>query len=218
MGLPIKHRKTYVSHKKRWDKSTILEEAKVVEDYALKNKKEIRKIEFMLSKFKTIAKSFNSLDNANESEDAKRFIASLKAKGFLAQESNSLDDVLNITIRDILDRRLSNIVYKLKLARSPKQARQFVVHRHVRVDGKVIDSPSALISLAGEAAIEFRESSSLFDEEHPERKLAEDGLIEEVTKEIEVKDNQILDEDGKSPSDLKEESLDEEEQDEVKSN
>ncbi len=218
MGLPIKHRKTYVSHKKRWDKSTILEEAKVVEDYALKNKKEIRKIEFMLSKFKTIAKSFNSLENANESEDAKKFITSLKSKGFLSAESNTLDDVLNITIRDILDRRLSNIVYKLKLARSPKQARQFVVHRHVRVGGKVIDSPSALISLAQEASIEFRESSSLHDEEHPERKLADEGIVEEVTKEIEVKDNQILDEDGKSPADLKEEALDAEEQDEVQNN
>lgn len=215
MGLPIKHKRNYVSHKKRWDKSTILEESKIVEDYALKNKKEIRRIEFMLSKFKTIAKSFNSSEDGSDSEDAKKFIVSLKAKGFLSAEAQSLDEVLNITVRDILERRLANIVYKLKLARSPRQARQFVVHRHVRVAGKVMDSPSTLISLTGEAEIEFRESSSLFSEEHPERKLADEGIIEEVTTEIEVKDDQVLDEDGKSPSDIKEEALDDEEQAEV---
>ena len=105
MGLPIKHKRNYVSHKKRWDKSVILEESKIVEDYALKNKKEIRRIEFMLSKFKTIAKSFNSSEDGSESVDAKRFIVSLKAKGFLSAEAESLDEVLNITVRDILERR-----------------------------------------------------------------------------------------------------------------
>jgi small subunit ribosomal protein S4 len=215
MGLPIKHKRNYVSHKKRWDKSTILEEAKIVEDYALKNKKEIRRIEFMLSKFKTIAKSFNSSEDGSESEDAKKFIVSLKAKGFLSAEAESLDEVLNITVRDILERRLSNIVYKLKLARSPRQSRQFVVHRHVRVLGKVMDSPSALISLAGEAAIEFRESSALSSEEHPERKLADEGIIEEVTTELEVKDDQIIEEDKKSESTLEEESSEDDKKDEV---
>ncbi len=218
MGLPIKHRKQYVSHKKRWDKTTIVDEAKLVEDYALKNKKEIRKVEFLLSKFKRIAKSFNTTEEAMNSTEAKNFINSLKAKGFLSTEAESLDDILNITVREILERRLSNLVYKAKLARSAKQARQFVVHRHVSVGGKILDSPSALISLADEATIEFRGSSTLADEEHPERKLAEEGLIEEVTREVEVKDNQILDEDGKSPSDLKEEALDDEEQDEDQTN
>lgn len=189
MGLPVKHRKTFISHKKRWDKATILDESKLVEDYALKNKKEIRKIEHLLSKFKNIAKSFNKTEELMNSTEAKNFVESLKAKGFLNVEAQSLDDVLNIKVRDILERRLSNIVYKLKLARSPKQARQFVVHRHVRVGGKVLDSPSALISLADEANIEFRESSTLFSEEHPERKLAEVGLVEEITREVEVKDN-----------------------------
>jgi small subunit ribosomal protein S4 len=215
MGLPIKHKRNYVSHKKRWDKSVILEESKIVEDYALKNKKEIRRIEFMLSKFKTIAKSFNSSEDGSESVDAKRFIVSLKAKGFLSAEAESLDEVLNITVRDILERRLSNIVYKLKLARSPKQSRQFVVHRHVRVAGKVMDSPSALVSLAAEAAIEFRETSALFSEEHPERKLADEGIIEEVETELEVKDNQIVEEETKSESTLEEESSDDEKKEEV---
>jgi small subunit ribosomal protein S4 len=214
MGLPVKQRKSYLSHKKRWDKSTIVEEAVLVKNYALKNKKEIRKVELMVSKFKKLAKSFNKSEEIRDSEQAKSFIENLKAKGFLPSTAHSLDDVLNIKVENVLDRRLSNIVYKNKLARSPAQARQFVVHRHVRVGEKIVDSPSYLVSLAEEPLVTFKETSTLFSEEHPERKLAEEGIVEEVSKEIEVSDS-LVNKGGKSPSDLKEEALDDEELDEV---
>ena len=210
MGLPIKHRKKFLSHKQRWDKQTLIDEKELVASYALKNKKEIRKVEFLVGKFKKLAKYYN---RADEAEQAQKFLDSLKAKGFLPEQATSLDDVLNITTRDVLERRLSNVVYKLKLARSPSQARQFVVHRHVRVGGKVIDSPSFLVPLALEATVEFRDSSSLSSEEHPERKLAEEGVVVEETKEFDLPEEQV-DEEGKSAADRKEEALDDEEQEE----
>lgn len=210
MGLPIKQRKKFLSHKQRWDKQTIVDEKELVASYALKNKKEIRKIEFLVGKFKKLAKYYN---RADEAEQAEKFLESLKAKGFLAAEATSLDDVLNITTRDVLERRLSNVVYKLKLARSPSQARQFVVHRHVRVGGKVIDSPSFLVPLALEPTVEFRDSSSLSSEEHPERKMADEGIIVEESKEFDLPQEEV-DQDGKSAADRKEEALDDEEQEE----
>ena len=213
MGLPIKHRKKYLSHKQRWDKQTIVEEKELVQNYALKNKKEIRKVEFLVGKFKKLAKSYNRSEETKNSQQAINFLESLKAKGFLHVDATSLDDVLNITTRDILERRLSNVVYKLKLARSPAQARQFVVHRHVKVGGKVVDSPSYLVPLNEEPTVEFRETSNLSSEEHPERKIAEEGVVVEETKEYELPDEQV-DEEGKSASDRKEEALDDEEQDE----
>lgn len=189
MGLPIKHRKKYVSHKKRWDKNTIVEEAVLVNDYALKNKKEIRKVELALSKYKTIAKEFNKTTTTKESQEAKNFIEKLKLAGFLSADATSLDEVLDIELRSILERRLSNILYKNKLARTPTQARQFIVHKHVRVNGKVVDSPSHLVTLADEATIEFAPKSSLADEEHPERKIeVESIIVDEVkTEETETK-------------------------------
>ena len=72
MGLPKKHRKKFSSHKKRWDKNTIVEEEVLVKDYCLKNKKEIRKIEFKLSKYKKVAKSLNMTIQTKESEQALR--------------------------------------------------------------------------------------------------------------------------------------------------
>lgn len=185
MGLPIKHRKKFVSHKKKWDKNTIVEEAVLVADYGLKNKKEIKKLELKLSKIKDLAKQFNKTVQTKESDEAKNFVEKLKAKGFLNSQATSLDEVLDIKVRDLLERRLSTIIYQKKLARTPSQARQFIVHRHVRVAGKIIDSPSHLVSLFEEAAIEFNQSSSLYDENHPERKLVTEGIILE-TEEIET--------------------------------
>lgn len=210
MGLPIKHRKKYVSHKKRWDKGTIVAEKDLVTDYALKNKKEIRKVELLVSKYKKLAKIYNKDDASKASVEAQNFLASMKAKGILSAEAESLDEVLDIGVRNVLERRLSNVIYKNKLAKSPSQARQFVVHRHVKVGGKVIDSPSVYVTLAEEATIEFRPTSALFDEEHPERKLVVETIEETAA---EAAEETI---DGKSEADVKEEALDNEEQDEVK--
>jgi small subunit ribosomal protein S4 len=45
----------------------------------------------------------------------------------------------------ILERRLDNVVYRLGFARTRPQARQFVNHGHVRVDGRRVTIPSYLV-------------------------------------------------------------------------
>lgn len=216
MGLPIKHRKKFVSHKKRWEKSTIVSEKDLVRDYALKNKKEIRRVELLVSKYKKLAKMYNKDDSTKESPEAVHFLESLKAKGIMPQTTETLDEVLDITVRNLLERRLSNVIYKNKLAKTPTQARQFVVHKHVKVGGKVVDSPSMPVTLAQEATIEFRPTSALADEEHPERKLFVESVEEVVEEESSETQTDEANEEGKSKADIKEEALDDEEQDEVK--
>ncbi len=49
------------------------------------------------------------------------------------------------TLLSLLERRLVNVVYRLKLAVSRSQARQMVVHGHVLVDGKRITAPGYLV-------------------------------------------------------------------------
>lgn len=46
----------------------------------------------------------------------------------------------------LLERRLDNILYRLGLASSRKQARQFIQHGHVQVNGKKVTIPSYLVS------------------------------------------------------------------------
>jgi small subunit ribosomal protein S4 len=45
----------------------------------------------------------------------------------------------------LLESRLDNLVYRLGLAPTRDAARQLVVHRHIVVDGKVVNIPSATI-------------------------------------------------------------------------
>jgi len=46
----------------------------------------------------------------------------------------------------LLERRLDNTIYRLKLAKTRRQARQVIVHGHVLVNGKKVSSPSYLVA------------------------------------------------------------------------
>lgn len=46
----------------------------------------------------------------------------------------------------LLERRLDNVVFALKLATTRRQARQMITHRHVKVNGNIVKSPSYLLS------------------------------------------------------------------------
>ena len=50
-----------------------------------------------------------------------------------------------VALLTLLERRLDNVVYRLGLARTRPQARQFVTHGHVAVDGRRVSVPSYLI-------------------------------------------------------------------------
>ena len=47
----------------------------------------------------------------------------------------------------MLERRLDNVLYKLKLSNTRTQARQFIVHGHVLVNGGKVYSPSFQVSV-----------------------------------------------------------------------
>lgn len=53
----------------------------------------------------------------------------------------------------LLERRLDNIVYRLKLATTRSQARQMVVHGHVTVNGQKVYSPSYVASVGEQVAL-----------------------------------------------------------------
>lgn len=47
----------------------------------------------------------------------------------------------------LLERRLDNVVYRLKMAKTRQQSRQMVVHGHIFVNGKKVHSPSYLVAI-----------------------------------------------------------------------
>ncbi|MDR2447597.1 MAG: 30S ribosomal protein S4 [Treponema sp.] len=69
----------------------------------------------------------------------------------------------------LLERRLDNVVYRLRFAVSRSQARQLVLHGHVTVNGKRVNIPSYLVKREDEIAI---------DEKSKDIALVKDALKE----------------------------------------
>ena len=53
----------------------------------------------------------------------------------------------------MLERRLDNVVYRMGLAASRAQARQLVLHGHVRVSARKVNVPSFLVAVGDEIAL-----------------------------------------------------------------
>ena len=147
MGDPRKQRKIYSRPKHPWTGERIEEENKLQGEYGLKNKSEIWKAKATVGRFRTRAREL--LGSGREDVDSKKRESELMTKlnqmGLL--ESDVLEDVLSLKVNDLLERRLQTIVYRTGLANTIKQARQFIVHRKVLVNGKILSAPSYLVRM-----------------------------------------------------------------------
>lgn len=78
-----------------------------------------------------------------EKQKAKRMFG-LMEKQFsnYFKEANKTKGATGLTLLRLLESRLDNVVYKLGLAKSRNEARQFVGHGHITVDNKRVNIPS----------------------------------------------------------------------------
>ncbi len=188
MGDPRKQRKKYQTPSHPWQGERIKEEKIMLMTYGLKNKKELWKMGSRISKFKQQAKNLIGMHGEQAEIEKKQFLDKL-AKLKLIVAGAHLDHVLELTTKDILERRLQTIVYRKGLAKSAKQARQFIVHGHIFINDKKVNIPSYLINAEEESLISFNPLSKLSNEEHPERIIEKKELkkiekeVEEITKE-----------------------------------
>lgn len=64
------------------------------------------------------------------------------------------------TLVQILERRLDNVIYRLRMATSRSHARQVILHGHIRVNGRKVSIPSTLVS-AGDVIEPSRREKSV---------------------------------------------------------
>lgn len=76
-------------------------------------------------------------------------------KGYVREAKKAKGQTGETLIR-ILETRLDNIVYRLGFASSIRQARQMVVHGHIRVNGKKVDIPSYRVNIGDEISLKER--------------------------------------------------------------
>ena len=145
MGLVRKQRRKYETPNHPWQAQRIDEERKIIEEYGLTNKKQIWKNASILRNFRKQAREITKLRGEKKDINSKILIQKLNRLN-LVKTGSKLSDILNLQLRDVLERRLQTVVYKKNLSNSIKQARQFILHKKISVNGKIISSPSYLIS------------------------------------------------------------------------
>lgn len=168
MGNPRRPRKKFSKPRHPWEKERIEEEKKLLEEYGLKNKMEIWRASSLLKNFTSQAKTLIIGTSTQAEIEKSQLLKKLSSLGLL-EEGAKLEDVLSLTLRNILDRRLQTLVYKKKLSKSINQARQFIIHRHIVIGERKIIVPSYLVTKEEEAFIGFISKSPLFSQDHPER-------------------------------------------------
>ncbi len=149
----------------------IAAEGDLLSRYGLKNKEELWRAQSELRDYRREARRLigdAQGDTGSAADAGEEFLARLRRIGVL-DDGDGLDDVLSLDETDILERRLQTVAYRNGIGNTPKQARQFIVHGHVTVNGARVGAPSAKVNVADEDHIEFDETSPLADELHPER-------------------------------------------------
>lgn len=170
MGDPKKQRKKYETPKFPWRIDILETELKLLGQYGLRNKRELWRHKTMLSKFRGIARSLLGMSAEERKTLEKQLIDRLHRLGVLP-ETAALDDALDLTLEDILERRLQTLVFKKGLAKSMYQARQLVSHGHVAIEGKRVSSPSYLVLRDEEPRIGYAPTSPLLNPNHPIREF-----------------------------------------------
>ncbi|MGM5483095.1 MAG: 30S ribosomal protein S4 [Nanobdellota archaeon] len=167
MGDPKRTKKKYDTPRHPWVKEVIDSEKELMREYGLKNKKEVWKVKSELRNLKAQSKEQSKELSEGSEDKGEALLQKLRKIGVL-NESQGLDDVLGLDIKDLMERRLQTVLYRKNLANSIKQARQFIVHNHVLVKDKVINVPGYMVKTDEEASISFSIGSALSSAEHPE--------------------------------------------------
>lgn len=152
MGDPRRQRKKFSNPSHPWQKERIDAEKEVLKLYGLRRKYEIWKMDSMLKKFLHMAKTAIGERTSQSEIEKGQLLSRLHMLGLLKKDAK-VEDVLNLTLKDLLERRLQTLVYRKNMAKSILQARQFITHEHVAVGNRKITAPSYLVSIDEEPQI-----------------------------------------------------------------
>jgi small subunit ribosomal protein S4 len=168
MGDPKKQRKKFDTPRFKWRKDILQEELKLQGQYGLRNKHELWRHKTTLSKTRGIARSLISKTPEERAKMENELLARLKKLGIL-QDTAVLDNVLDLTIEDILERRLQTVVFRKGLARTVFQSRQLITHGHVSIDNRRVTIPGYIVAKEEEPQVIYSPESAVANQAHPLR-------------------------------------------------
>ncbi|MCD4740411.1 30S ribosomal protein S4 [archaeon] len=153
MGHPRRLRKKYATPRHPYRKERIEEENKLKHEYGLKNNREIWKTKSEIRKYRAQARKIQAETTEKRAQLEKELMTKMKKMGLVIE--GGLDEVLSLTVKSLLDRRLQTIIFRKGLAKSMKQSRQIITHGHIQINGRKINVPSYTVQVNEETTIEY---------------------------------------------------------------
>jgi small subunit ribosomal protein S4 len=156
LGDPRKPKKTFHRPRRIWTTDQLNSELYTLGAYGLRNKRELWKAESEIARIRNQARALLAVPTDLRRGKEVMLLSFLNRMG-LVKESATLDDVLNLKIEDILERRLQTIVMRKIGSKSAIHARQVVSHCHVSIGNRTVNLPGYMVRTDEEQNISVRQ-------------------------------------------------------------
>jgi len=152
---------TFRTPRRPFEKERLDAELKLCGDYGLRNKREVWRVNFGLSKVRTAARELLKLDPKDPRRvfEGNALLRRLNRLGVLDESHQKLDYILALKTQDFMERRLQTLVYKLGLAKSIHHARVLIRQRHIRVGKQLVNQPGFVVRVDSQKHIDFAYTS-----------------------------------------------------------
>ena len=101
----------------------------------------------------------------------------------LIPEMGHLDDILSLSVKDLMERRLQTVLFRRGMAKSLFQSRQLIAHGHISIAGRKMKAPGYMVTRSDEGSLDYAESSPFIIKTHP---LRQDLIIREDMEAVPV--------------------------------
>lgn len=149
--------KTFKKPRRPFEKERLDAELKVVGEYGLRNKRELWRVQMVLSKIRNAARTLLTLEDKDPKRvfEGRALMRRMYKYGLLDETQDKLDYVLALTPQDFLERRLQTLVFKQGLAKSIHHARVLIRQRHIRVGKQIVNIPSFMVRVDSQKHVDF---------------------------------------------------------------
>jgi small subunit ribosomal protein S4 len=152
MGDPKKSRRRWQGPRHPWKKDNLDRELSLLGKYGLRNKRELWYANSIIKSYRNQASAILALEESERAVKENALIKKLSKLGLL-NEGAVLDNILDLSVDEILERRLQTILLKLNMAKTLYQARQLIVHGHISIGDRRVSAPGYLVSRDEESNI-----------------------------------------------------------------
>lgn len=170
VGDPRKLKKKFETPNMLWDATRLKEEQLLLEEYGLRNMRELWIMKQELKKIRREARRLLSKGDAGKAASSP-LLAKVVRLGY-AKPETGLEDLLALKPQDVLERRLETRVVKKGLAKTMVQSRQLIVHGFIAINGRKISSPGYIVPVNEENSIAYYKNFDLNAGEEAQAKEA----------------------------------------------